>query len=148
MKEFYKRYDLDTVSKITGTPVNKLKEVYELFSSTGASDKAGTILYAMGTTQHTYAVQMIRAYTIIQLLLGNIGIAGGGINAMRGESNVQTSTDHAVLFHILPGYLKVPAASKQDFGDPADPLNDPTPNTYMKYVTPKTVGEKTKSKNW
>lgn len=148
MKEHYRRYDLETVSKITGTPVEKLREVYELYSSTGAPNKAGTILYAMGTTQHTYAVQMIRAYSIIQLLLGNIGIAGGGINAMRGESNVQTSTDHALLFHILPGYLKVPVASKQNFGDPANPLTDPTPNTYMKYVTPKTIGDSTKSKNW
>ena len=43
----------------------------------------------------------------LQLLLGNMGIAGGGVNALRGESNVQGSTDHGLLFHILPGYLQV-----------------------------------------
>lgn len=147
LKKHYERYDLDTVSKITGTPKEKLIEVYELFSSTGAPDKAGTILYAMGTTQHTYAVQMIRAYSIIQLLLGNIGIAGGGINAMRGESNVQTSTDHAILFHILPGYLAVPRAKNQNFGDPSNPNADP--DSYLNAVTPKTIDDGTgKSKNW
>ena len=65
----------------------------------------------MGWTQHTVGTQNIRAMSIIQLLLGNMGIAGGGINALRGESNVQGSTDHGLLFHILPGYLKVPPAS-------------------------------------
>ena len=70
------------------------------------------ILYAMGATQHTYGTQIIRAYGILQLLLGNMGIAGGGINALRGESNVQGSTDHGLLWHILTGYLKVPAGDR------------------------------------
>ena len=60
----------------------------------------------MGWTQHTVGVQNIRAMSIIQLLLGNMGMAGGGVNALRGESNVQGSTDHGLLFHILPGYLR------------------------------------------
>ena len=68
----------------------------------GAADKVGTELYAMGWTQHTTGTQNIRAMAIIQLLLGNVGCAGGGINALRGESNVQGSTDHALLFHVLP----------------------------------------------
>ena len=63
--------------------------------STGAKGKAGTIMYAMGATQHTYGVQNIRTYSIVQLLLGNMGVAGGGINALRGTSNVQGSTDQA-----------------------------------------------------
>lgn len=62
----------------------------------------------MGWTQHTVGTQNIRAMGIVQLLLGNIGRAGGGVNALRGESNVQGSTDHCLLFHILPGYLKTP----------------------------------------
>ena len=65
-------------------------------------------MYAMGTTQHTYGTQNIRGYAILQLLLGNMGICGGGINALRGESNVQGSTDMCILYHILPGYLTAP----------------------------------------
>jgi formate dehydrogenase major subunit len=64
----------------------------------GQKAKAGTIMYAMGWTQHTVGVQNIRAMAIIQLLLGNMGVAGGGVNALRGESNVQGSTDHCILF--------------------------------------------------
>jgi formate dehydrogenase major subunit len=111
LKKHYSRYDLDTVSSVTGTPKDDLVKVYEAYSATGASDKAGTILYAMGFCQHTVGVQNIRAMAMVQLLLGNMGIAGGGVNAMRGESNVQGSTDQGLLFHIWPGYLPVPTAS-------------------------------------
>ena len=108
LKRHYSRYDVDTVCKITGTPKDIYLEVCRTYAATGKPGKAGTIMYAMGTTQHTYGTQNIRAYAILQLLLGNIGVAGGGINALRGESNVQGSTDHCLLAHILPGYLKVP----------------------------------------
>jgi len=103
----YRRYDKATVSKITGIPQEKLEAVYAEYAKTGATGQAGTIMYAMGATQHTYAVQNIRAYSIVQLLLGNMGVAGGGVNALRGTSNVQGSTDQALLEHILPGYLKM-----------------------------------------
>jgi formate dehydrogenase major subunit len=111
LKKHYSRYDLDTVSSVTGTPKDDLVKVYEAYSSTGVPDKAGTIMYAMGFCQHTVGVQNIRAMAMVQLLLGNMGIAGGGVNAMRGESNVQGSTDQGLLFHIWPGYLPVPTAS-------------------------------------
>ncbi len=110
LKKHYSRYTFQKVSEITGTPIEDLKNIYDMYGSTGSKDKAGTVLYAMGWTQHTVGVQNIRAMSIIQLLLGNMGIAGGGINALRGESNVQGSTDHALLFHILPGYLPAPRA--------------------------------------
>ena len=110
LKQHYSRYDPKTVSDITGTPEDELLKVYEMFSVTGQKGKAGTIMYAMGWTQHTVGVQNIRAMAIIQLLLGNMGVAGGGVNALRGESNVQGSTDHCILFHIWPGYLKTPRA--------------------------------------
>jgi formate dehydrogenase major subunit len=77
-------------------------------------------MYAMGWTQHTHGTQNIRAATIIQSLLGNMGMAGGGINALRGESNVQGSTDHGLLFHILPGYLAAPRAKFQALADYID----------------------------
>jgi formate dehydrogenase major subunit len=111
LKKHYSRYNVDLVSRITGTPKEKLLEVYKEYTKTGVRGKAGNILYAMGWTQHTVGVQNIRTMSIIQLLLGNMGIAGGGVQALRGESNVQGSTDHALLFHIWPGYLGTPRAS-------------------------------------
>ena len=112
----YKRYDKATVSRITGIPADKLEAVYAEYAKTGATGKAGTIMYAMGATQHTYGVQNIRTYSIVQLLLGNMGVAGGGINALRGTSNVQGSTDQALLEQYLPGYLK----TTTDIGRPPD----------------------------
>jgi formate dehydrogenase major subunit len=108
LKKHYDRYNLKQVSKITGTSEAELLEVYKTYAATGANDKAGTIMYAMGWTQHTVGVQNIRTMSIIQLLLGNMGIAGGGVNALRGESNVQGSTDQGLLFHIWPGYIPSP----------------------------------------
>jgi formate dehydrogenase major subunit len=111
LKKHCSRYTPELVSSITGTPKDKLLKVYDIYSSTGEPGKAATIMYAMGWTQHTVGTQNIRTMAIIQLLLGNMGMAGGGVNALRGESNVQGSTDHCLLFHILPGYLKTPSAS-------------------------------------
>jgi formate dehydrogenase major subunit len=134
LKKQYARYAPDKVSEITGTPKEKLLEVYKVYSSTGKPNRAGTELYAMGWTQHTIGTQNIRAMAIIQLLLGNIGIAGGGINALRGESNVQGSTDNGLLFNNLPGYLAAPTASLVDL------------ETYIEKTTPKTKDPK--SVNW
>jgi len=111
LKKHYSRYTLDKVSSITGVSKENLLKVYEIYSSTGRPDKAGTECYALGWTHHTVGSQNIRAMSIIQLLLGNMGIAGGGINALRGEPNVQGSTDHAILYNVLPGYLKTPSGS-------------------------------------
>jgi len=108
LKEHYSRYDLDTVCSITGTKRGDYLAVADAFCGTGRADKAGTILYAMGITQSTHGTQNVRAVAMLQLLLGNVGIAGGGVNALRGESNVQGSTDYGLLFHVLPGYLKSP----------------------------------------
>lgn len=134
LKGHFARYDLDTVSKITGTPKEKLELVYRTYAATGEPGKAGTILYAMGTTQHTYGTQNVRVYTILQLLLGNIGVAGGGVNALRGLVNVQGSTDMCLLFDILPGYLQAPLDQDQSLA------------RYLERVTPKS--EDPKSVNW
>jgi len=109
LKKHYERYTLEKVSSITGVSKENLLKVYNEYGATGARDKAGTECYALGWTHHTVGSQNIRAMSIIQLLLGNMGIAGGGINALRGEPNVQGSTDHAILYNILPGYLKMPS---------------------------------------
>jgi formate dehydrogenase major subunit len=141
LKKHYSRYDTKLVSKITGTPEADLLKVYEAYGATGATGKAGTIMYAMGWTQHTVGTQNIRTMAIIQLLLGNIGVAGGGVNALRGESNVQGSTDHCLLWHIWPGYLKTPRASNDSLEaynkkwTPAskDPLSANWWQNYPKY---------------
>jgi len=117
MKQHYSRYTPKTVSAITGTSEADLKKVYETYAKTGAVDKTGTIMYAMGWTQHTVGVQNIRMMAMIQLMLGNMGRPGGGVNALRGESNVQGSTDHCLLFHIWPGYLGTPTASLATLAD-------------------------------
>jgi formate dehydrogenase major subunit len=125
LKKHYSRYAMEKVTAITGTPQDDLLKVYKTYASTGTPDKAGTELYAMGWTQHTVGTQNIRAMALIQLLLGNMGIAGGGVNALRGESNVQGSTDHALLFHIIPAYMPAPRAKLQTLAD----YNATTPKT-------------------
>jgi formate dehydrogenase major subunit len=109
-------YDLTTVSDITGADTAALTAIYDAYTSTYVDDQSACIMYAMGSTQHTYGSQNVRSYAMMQLLLGNAGVAGGGINALRGESNVQGSTDMCLLWHILPGYLAVPnnSAGKKD----------------------------------
>ncbi len=134
LKAHYDRYDTKKVSSISGTPEDKLLALYKTYTATGKPDKAGTILYAMGWTQHTVGVQNIRAMSMIQLLLGNMGVAGGGVNALRGESNVQGSTDQALLFHIIPGYLPTPRANQAVYDD------------YLKGISP--VSKDPKSVNW
>lgn len=115
LKKHFSRYTPEMVERICGTPKDQFLQVAELYCSTGAPDKSGTIMYAMGTTQHTVGSQNIRAYAILQLLLGNIGVPGGGVNALRGESNVQGSTDMGLLYHDLPGYLGLPTNKHPDY---------------------------------
>ncbi len=134
LKKHYERYDSKKVSSISGAPEDKLLAFYKAYTATGKPDKSGTILYAMGWTQHTVGVQNIRAMSIIQLLLGNMGVAGGGVNALRGESNVQGSTDQALLFHIIPGYMATPRANWATLED------------YNKANTP--ASKDPKSVNW
>ena len=125
LKKHLSRYDIDSVSRVTGVPKDVYIEVCKTFASTGVPGKAGNIIYAMGVTQHTYGSQNVRACAMLQLLLGNVGVPGGGVNAQRGESNVQGSTDLAMLSHLLPGYLGVPNATKHK--NLADYINKETP---------------------
>ena len=134
MKEHFARYTPEMVNKVCGTSQDVFLEVCRTYAESGPKGKSGTIMYAMGATQHTYGAQNIRAYCILQLLLANIGVAGGGINALRGESNVQGSTDHCLLFHILPGYLKVPDSTDASLTD------------YLERTTP--VTSDPMSANW
>src|SRR5690349_6363056 len=115
------------VERITGIPLDQFLKAADLFTSVrtnGDMKKAATIIYAVGWTQHTNGTQIIRTAALLQLLLGNVGRAGGGVNALRGHSNIQGATDLAGVFDILPGYLKMPSPDDTDF------------ETYVKRITP------------
>ena len=104
LRKFVSRYTLAVGEQITGIPAAQIQQVAE----TMAKNRPGTILYALGMTQHTTGVQGIRAFTILQLLLGNMGKPGSGVNALRGEPNVQGACDMGVLNNYMPGYLNYP----------------------------------------
>jgi formate dehydrogenase major subunit len=108
LKKHVDRYTPETVSRICGTPQDKFLEICALFATTSAPDKALTSLFALGWTQHSVGAQNIRAMAMVQLLLGNIGVAGGGMNALRGHSNIQGLTDVGLLSTAMPGYLALP----------------------------------------
>jgi formate dehydrogenase major subunit len=127
MKKHFSRYTSEMVSNITGIPSAKLETAYEKLTSIrkdGNTKKVGTIIYSVGWTQHSNGAQMIRTAAMYQLLMGNVGRAGGGVNALRGHSNIQGATDLAGVFDILPGYLKVPVPADTDWA------------AYIKRITP------------
>ena len=105
LQKFVSRYTLEVGERITGIPAQQI----QLITETMAKNRPGSILYALGMTQHTTGVQGIRAFTILQLLLGNVGKPGSGVNALRGEPNVQGACDMGVLSNYMPGYLNHPA---------------------------------------
>src|SRR5487761_885461 len=127
LKQQYSRYTPEVVERITGIPKDQFLKAAELFTSVrkdGDMKKAATVIYAVGWTQHSFGTQIIRTAAMIQLLLGNVGRAGGGVNALRGHSNIQGATDMAGLFDSLPGYLKTPVPVDTDLA------------AYLKRVTP------------
>ena len=108
LKRHYQRYTPEMVEEVCGTPRETFLEVAETLCNSAGPDRTGAICYAVGWTQHTVGVQMIRAAAVLQLLLGNIGRPGGGILALRGHATIQGSTDIATLYNLLPGYLPRP----------------------------------------
>ncbi|STM44559.1 formate dehydrogenase, nitrate-inducible, major subunit [Escherichia coli] len=114
LKEHVSRYTPDVVENICGTPKADFLKVCEVLASTSAPDRTTTFLYALGWTQHTVGAQNIRTMAMIQLLLGNMGMAGGGVNALRGHSNIQGLTDLGLLSTSLPGYLTLPSEKQVD----------------------------------
>lgn len=115
LKKHYSRYTPDKVESICGTPKAKFLHVCEKLASTAVAGRAATILYALGWTQHSIGAQILRTGAMVQLLLGNIGVAGGGMNALRGHSNIQGLTDLGLLSASLPGYLSLPGQAEQDY---------------------------------
>ena len=132
LKSHYSRYTPEVVARIAGCTPEGFVEMAKIVCSTGRPERVGTIMYAVGWTMHTVGSQIIRTAAIMQLLLGNIGRPGGGINALRGHANVQGATDHAIVAGITPGYLKVPTPGQTSL---AVHLEQSTP----KPLTPDTV---------
>jgi formate dehydrogenase major subunit len=124
MKRFYARYTPEMVSTVCGCAPAEFNAAAELITSTYTPDKAGTIMYALGWTHHSHSVQLIHAAAMLQLLLGNIGRAGGGLNALRGHANIQGGTDCGMAYHNLPGYIPIPKADHPDLA------------SFLKAVTP------------
>jgi len=109
MKAHYARYTPEMVERICGSPKDKLIQAWEWIAETSAPDRAMTSMYALGWTQHSKGSQNIRTMAMVQLLLGNIGVAGGGMNALRGHSNIQGLTDLGLMSNLIPGYLTLPS---------------------------------------
>src|ERR1700686_2831323 len=127
LKKHYSRYTPEMVERITGIAKEQFLKAADLFTSIrkdGDMKKVATVIYAVGWTQHSFGTQIIRTAAILQLIMGNVGRAGGGVNALRGHSNIQGATDVAGIFDNLPGYLKVPIPADQDF------------TAWMKRITP------------
>ena len=113
MRDHYARYTPDMVSRITGIPQDQFLRIAQLVGEMGRPDKVMTIVYAVGLTHHTTGGELIRSGAVLQLLLGNMGRPGGGMNAERGHANIQGNTDHAISWEILPGYLQIPAPQRK-----------------------------------
>jgi formate dehydrogenase major subunit len=138
LKKHYSRYTPETVEKITGVKKEDFLKVAALVAETGVPDKSMTHLYALGWTHHSFGVQLIGSMAVLQLLLGNIGIPGGGVNALRGHANVQGLTDLGSACTSLPGYLKAPKADQQTLKEHLEPntpkpLRDDSMNYYSNY---------------
>ena len=112
LRKHFARYTPETVADVCGCTPEQVIEVAELLCANSGRERTSAIVYAVGWTQHTTGVQIIRAAGILQLLLGNMGRPGGGVMAMRGHSSIQGSTDIPTLYDLLPGYLPQPAMDK------------------------------------
>ena len=115
LKEHVKIYTPEMVSRICGTPKDKYLKVCEMIAETSATNKYMTSMYALGWTQHSKGSQNIRTMAILQLILGNIGVRGGGMNALRGHSNIQGLTDLGLMSNLIPGYLTLATDKEPDF---------------------------------
>ncbi len=110
LKRHYRRYTPALVEQVCGVPQDLFRRVCEAITANSDPDHTTAYAYAVGWTQHTVGVQYIRAASILQLLLGNIGRPGGGVLALRGHASIQGSTDIPTLFDLLPGYIPMPHA--------------------------------------
>ncbi|EYU13947.1 formate dehydrogenase-N subunit alpha [Photorhabdus aegyptia] len=127
LKNHVERYTPEQVSNLCGTSKADFLHICSQLATTAVTHRTATILYALGWTHHTGGAQIIRAAAMVQLLLGNVGMPGGGVNALRGHSNIQGYSDLGLLSLNLPGYLPLPNEKQENLA------------TYLAQTTPKTL---------
>src|SRR4051794_1959263 len=115
LRKHFSRYTPEMVEQVCGTPKDVFLRMADTLIANSGRDRTTMLTYAVGWTQHSTGVQMIRAGAIVQLLLGNVGRPGGGVMAMRGHASIQGSSDIPTLYEILPGYLPMPRAREGQF---------------------------------
>jgi formate dehydrogenase major subunit len=115
LKAHVEIYTPEMVERICGTPRDKFLHVAEMIGECSSPTRTMTSMYALGWTQHSKGAQNIRGMAMLQLILGNIGVRGGGMNALRGHSNIQGLTDVGLMSNLLPGYLNMPTEKEVDF---------------------------------
>jgi formate dehydrogenase major subunit len=115
LKQHVSTYTPELVERICGTPKTKFLKVCELIAETSSPTRTMTSMYALGWTQHSKGSQNIRCMAMLQLMLGNIGVRGGGMNALRGHSNIQGLTDIGLMSNLLPGYMTLPTDREVDY---------------------------------
>ncbi len=120
LKRHYARYTPEMVERVCGVPAQSFLQVARAWTENSGRERTTALVYSVGWTQHSMGAQFIRAGSIIQLLLGNIGRPGGGIFALRGHASIQGSTDVPTLFNLLPGYLDMPYAGQATLSDYLD----------------------------
>jgi formate dehydrogenase alpha subunit len=103
LKAVVERYSPEMVSEITGVPAEDIERAAQMM----AQNRPGSLLYAMGITQHTVGVDNVMSCANLQMLLGNMGVPGGGVNPLRGQNNVQGACDLGSLPNVYPGYQAV-----------------------------------------
>jgi len=132
LKRHFARYTPEMVEKVCGISPALFYKVADTLVKASGPDKTAAICYAVGWTQHSKGVQIIRTASILQLLLGNIGRPGGGILALRGHASIQGSTDIPTLYDILPGYLPMPRGGEEETLQQY--LDAHTPKTGLEYT--------------
>src|SRR5437870_8474382 len=136
LRRHFARYTPEMVEKICGISPALFHKVAEALVAASGPDKSAAICYALGWTQHSKGVQIIRTAALLQLLLGNIGRPGGGILALRGHASIQGSTDIPTLYDILPGYLTMPRKGDETLQQYLDEFTKKTGlwSNYPKYL--------------
>ena len=114
LRRHFARYTPAMVREVCGVSEEAFVEVADTLIANSGRDRTTALCYAVGWTQQSIGVQIIRTAAILQLLLGNIGRPGGGIMAMRGHASIQGSTDVPTLYDLLPGYLHMPSAAEEE----------------------------------
>src|SRR5439155_27329548 len=103
--KFYSRYTPQKVSEVCGCNAEAFTRAPLIITSTYTPTRVGTIMYALSWTDHSFSVQLIKTAAMLQLLLGNVGMPGGGVNALRGHANIQGGSDMGMAYHNVPGYM-------------------------------------------